>query len=516
MADFCESFFSIFTASGQRRRRSTPRTSITPNPTSAAYDVNNDVNSDVHYNTTVTPGRRLQSGGYPTSIAPGLDLATPCFAARIAYALPGSWIEDFWVTSIGRALQRQRPWVHGFSSLRLMLIGAIVTFQSLELSESYGSLINTPVWILPSLLLSALFALSGFLLAASSEKHQPRDFIKRRICHYAPTLVAAVLLAGFAVGPITTTDTLSRYFTDELLWQYGLNLIAIPQFYLPGVFQFNNVSGIVNGTLWVSPVAIMGIFALAITSRRRQFRKPVIGIAITVVIGVCVCIQLFGSDALGSVRTSHAALYGKGVVALLSFLLGALAYELRVIVPLNQILAACAALAIAIASLIGNRTWDGSPLFIAFIGFPLAYLMLFLGLASAPFPRMSIIFHKYANSILLFSYPVQQFCITIGPRQQDAFINFALSFPVVGLLAVLWWHLIQARLDVAFSVTASDEIGGAMLVPATSLLRTAAGHRLLVRSLVSRVGEIFPTIFATVILLLLAISGMAMLTFALQ
>jgi ribosome-associated protein YbcJ (S4-like RNA binding protein) len=29
-----------------------------------AIDVNNDVNSDVHYNTTVTPGRRSQSGGY--------------------------------------------------------------------------------------------------------------------------------------------------------------------------------------------------------------------------------------------------------------------------------------------------------------------------------------------------------------------------------------------------------------------------------------------------------------------
>lgn len=420
------------------------------------------------------------------------------------------------MTSIGKALQRQRPWIHGFSSLRLMLIGAIVTFQSLELSESYGSLIDTPVWILPSLLLPALFALSGFLLAASSEKHQPKDFVKSRICHLAPTLVAAVLFAGFAVGPITTTDTLSRYFTDEMLWQYGLNLIAIPQFYLPGVFQFNNVSGVVNGTLWVSPVAIVGIFALAITSRRRQLLKPVIGIAIAAVIGVCVCIQLFGGDAFGPVRTSQAALYGKGIVALLCFLLGALAYEIRMILPLNRILAACAALAIAIAAVIGNRTWDGSPFFVAFISFPLAYLVLFLGLVSAPFPKMSETFHKYGYGILLLSYPVQQFWITMGPRQQDAFVNLALSLPVVGLLAVLWWHLIQARLDAAFSVTASDAVGGTMLVPATSLLRTAAGRRLLAQSFISRVGQIFPTLFATVILLLLAISGMAMLTFALQ
>jgi hypothetical protein len=41
-----------------------------PNPASVAYNVNNDVNSDVGYNTAVIPGRRLQPGGYGSSAQP--------------------------------------------------------------------------------------------------------------------------------------------------------------------------------------------------------------------------------------------------------------------------------------------------------------------------------------------------------------------------------------------------------------------------------------------------------------
>jgi hypothetical protein len=61
---FTSARIDSFIVSGQRRRRSTPRTSNTATATSVAYDVYNDVNNDIAYNANATPGRRLQSGGY--------------------------------------------------------------------------------------------------------------------------------------------------------------------------------------------------------------------------------------------------------------------------------------------------------------------------------------------------------------------------------------------------------------------------------------------------------------------
>lgn len=418
--------------------------------------------------------------------------------------------------TINTALQRQGPWLYGVSFLRLAIVVGTVILQSLELSETYGRLIGTPIWILPSLLVPALFAISGFLLASNDCKYSAKDFARRRFTRGAPALVSTVLLAGLVLGPLSTVYTLNQYFSNSELWSYALNLIGIPRFYLPGVFLLNNIPSIVNGILWITPTALASYVFIIFLPQRARYRSRITGVVIGILISGGIIAQVQGDALFGPALTLQLAVSGKPLVSMICFLLGILAYELRDLIPLNTIIAFLNVIILVLVAIIGDRSWIDWTGFNVLIGFPLSYVTVFLMIYYQPFPTASIILRKYCSGILLLSFPVQQFWVAVGPRQQGFIENLMLSFPLTCLLAVLFWYTLDARFAARSPAENTARTVEATAIADVSIVLQGWQKRLSPVYFANKFTQLFPFFFLSFILLSLFIAAMAMLIFALQ
>lgn len=98
----------------------------------------------------------------------------------------------------------------------------------------------------------AFFAISGYLVTQSWMRDPSViRFTTRRPLRIVPALVF-VIVASFAIfGPLTTTMSLSDYFSSPQAWTYLSKVLIYPvQYGLPGVFEHNPYPNVVNGSLW--------------------------------------------------------------------------------------------------------------------------------------------------------------------------------------------------------------------------------------------------------------------------
>jgi peptidoglycan/LPS O-acetylase OafA/YrhL len=97
------------------------------------------------------------------------------------------------------------------------------------------------------------FVISGYLIL-KSWTFDPRvsAFLVKRCLRIFPGLLGAVLFTALVVGPLSTSHTLSSYFTDPQTAQFigGALVLFAPQGTLPGVFAHNPFGGVINGSLW--------------------------------------------------------------------------------------------------------------------------------------------------------------------------------------------------------------------------------------------------------------------------
>lgn len=356
------------------------------------------------------------------------------------------------------ALRQQGPLLGGVAPLRLALVALLFGCQSLEVSESYGRFIGTPIWILPALVVPALFAIAGFLMPASLERVGPAIFLRRRFARGWPALATAVMVSALVIGPLLTFEPMTGYFGDTGFARYFLNLVAVPVFLLPGVFSANLVAGTVNDILWATPFAVAGILALVAASVREARATPALAALIAAIAASALLVQLLDIEIAGVQR----ALSGNGLTALLAFLLGALAYRLRNWLPIRRGAIAVAVIIISAAAIAGNRDWQNIAVFNTLIAVPLTYALVALALEPLPYAAAARALQRYLAGFVLFAYPVQQSIIALRFAGDGFLANMAFSLPITAVLAGLTWHLVQRHFGADSHLANGLEVDGAL------------------------------------------------------
>jgi peptidoglycan/LPS O-acetylase OafA/YrhL len=346
--------------------------------------------------------------------------------------------------TVEMAVRRNGGRLPGVAAVRSAIVSALFAYQSLEVSASYGRLANTAIWTIPALMVPALFALSGFLLAQSLDRSDVRSFWRRRFLHNWPVLALSVVLSALIIGPLATDMRLADYFSDRGLYFFLLNLVAIPVETLPGVFTSNAIAT-VNDIYWATPFAFAGMAILTAAALRRQSTTAILAAVLAALVAAALALQLFEITLPFDRAFVRSALAGNGLAALLCLILGALAWHLRRWLPCNPIIAVAAAAAVAGGALLGGRDWGDLAAFNTLVSVPLTCLVIILALSPLPFAPAAAVAQNYLAGILLFAYPVQQLVVASGLVGTSFIANIAASLPITALIAVLAWHLVQRR-----------------------------------------------------------------------
>ena len=344
----------------------------------------------------------------------------------------------------------------GFDTVRLGLSIMVILLHSFHTAYGYRpgeSLAYTPAGPLFAAILPIFFGVSGFLVAGSALRTRSlKVFLTFRVLRIVPALAVEVTLSALVLGTLMTTLPLGDYFADPRFLSYFGNIIGWVHFELPGVFDGNPRSGIVNQNLWtlhpelLSYVLVAGLMLSALFHDRRRLTWA--WAAITVA-GIAL-------NASTGIFEPHGNYPGK--VLMYFFLSGVVAYQWRDRIPVDGQLAV-----VAVAAAYGLY-WIPQTTFL--IQFPLLYLMIWLGMQR--FPRIDWLPRgDYSYGLYLYAYPVQQTLMALLPGAREWYFNLALTLPITLAIAMLSWHFVEKpalRLKrlVQDRPRAADMAGGAL------------------------------------------------------
>lgn len=309
---------------------------------------------------------------------------------------------------------------NGFDGLRLLLALGIVVFHSFTITSRTSALppfFAATAW----LILPAFFALSGYLVTASAARCKSlSEFLLLRGMRLLPALTIVVLVSALVFGPLLSNLPVSEYFSSRLVPDYLKNILAAPQYHLPGLFEGNPRAGVVNGSLWTISIEITCYALLCVAALLSRGRTMTIGILCFLVI------MLF--PRIPFVGLAFAWIPAKELV--LSFFCGALINRLSHVIPFHTM--------IGVACMIASLTlaFYQSPM----VAFPLAYVVVFIGLRSIP---LWITSADYSYGIYLVGYPLQQMNLHLSPLATSWWGNLLLSGPLAVIAAIAIWHCIE-------------------------------------------------------------------------
>ena len=343
-------------------------------------------------------------------------------------------------------LRRSGGKAPGVAHTRAVLVMAWIAFESVRLTNGLAGAVLSPLWIVPFVAVPGLFAVLGFCLAQAASDRSTREFVLDRVRRAGPALLVAVSASALVLGPGATTNSLRAYLSDPAFAQYFLNLVGWPRFELPGVFEFNDYSGVVNEALWLPPFfAIVALSALATMRSRKPRWLALAGASVTLAVYLAGEVAGLTPSPTGSVfRNSFVA---NGLAAVFAGQCGILCFLWRDRLPVGP-----AALLGPIGAL-GAVALFGGPNLVELPGAPLAIALLAgAGALAALALRLpgSWVAGRAAPVLLgamLFSFPLQQLAVDLGPGRQSAVINLALSLPVAVVLAwALHWISVRTGL----------------------------------------------------------------------
>lgn len=323
----------------------------------------------------------------------------------------------------------ERP--SGFDYLRLYLSVSIVAWHTIAIS--YGHAVEQPLWTswwrpLPFFLVPSFFALSGFLVAGSLERNTIPAFLTLRILRIFPALTVEVLVSALLIGTFVTTLPLSAYFHHGDFWRYFLNMVGDIHYVLPGVFT-DQPSPYVNLQLWTVPYeldcyAVITLLAVATLTRRPNLLfLAVMAGTLAYVVKPFIVTTAIRVDAL------------QGKPLTICFLFGVTIYFLRSKIPYHVGL-----FAMAVAAYLATCYF---PKIAILAALPVAYITVFIGMLN-PTRNLLIRGANYSYGIYLYGYPVQQLVSYLFPTHRNPLFNFAVSLPLIVVLAMASWELIES------------------------------------------------------------------------
>lgn len=402
-------------------------------------------------------------------------------------------------------MERQGGTLRSVNALRCALVLGLVAFQSLEVSESYGRVADTALWVVPGWMIAALCALAGFTGLRSVERNGAALAVARTALRFLPALAFVVVATAYGLGAVATTESRHAYLLDGDVAAYLLNIGGAARATLPGVFAFNAASGVINPIMAVVPAAYLATALLVAAARWPAWGTAIIGVAgaTLAVAGVGLSISdvdLGRPDGLPAVM-----LAGQGLRALLGFLMGSLLYRLRRAVPIDWRVAIPVAAGVVLIAVLGNRSWSGNALVGVLTALPIAYLAIYASAWPWPLRHRAAIAEPVLWRMLLLSYPIQQSWIAFGPDRQNAVANFIGSFPFIMALASASWFLVERPLLRRFVPTIAPPIP-----------RRPRERRFDARVIAERARAMLPLIAVAVLVVAVILAALALTMFAMQ
>lgn len=334
--------------------------------------------------------------------------------------------------SAGEVMSRHRGAGPGFDWLRLGLSLAVILLHSFHTAYGYrpgASLAQGAAGPVFAAILPMFFGLSGFLVTGSALRTRNlKVFLSFRVLRIVPALLTEVTLSALLLGAVMTTLPLADYFTDRRFLVYFGNVVGWIHMQLPGVFDANPRSGIVNQNLWTlhpelfSYAVMAAMMATALAYDRRR---------LTIVWGVLTL-------ALAVINIATGWYEPRGVypslVLIYAFVTGVVAFHWRDKIPVDGRLAVLAAV-VAYAL-------HGLPEVIFLVLFAHVYLMIWLGMQT--FPRIGWLqTGDYSYGLYLYAFPVQQTLVALVPLAREWYWNFLLTVPITLVIAMLSWRFVE-------------------------------------------------------------------------
>ena len=186
--------------------------------------------------------------------------------------------------------------------------------------------------------LVVFFVISGFLVTRSWERRPSLfNFMTARILRLYPGLIVAMLILVFIVGPLITKTDLGNYFTATTTYKYLANATLIRITYvLPGVFEGNPIGPSLNGSLWSLPYEFFCYFIVLFVGLMNLVKKIKFIYPVLFVISL-VGYMIFENELNQYEIPGLALLIRVFAPFLLYFLAGASLYQLRKLVPLDEL-----------------------------------------------------------------------------------------------------------------------------------------------------------------------------------
>ncbi|MDE6624944.1 MAG: acyltransferase [Lachnospiraceae bacterium] len=257
------------------------------------------------------------------------------------------------------------------------------------------------------LAVSLFFFYGGFLICKSMFRLQTaKCFFKARLTRIIPPLALVTCVLTFIVGPLFTTYSATKYFSDGNTYKYLLNSVFVLVHELPGVFSSNSYGATVNGSLWTLPVEFLCYIMCYVLYRFQMLRKKRLKwIAI-----LAVLLYAIAHNILGGV------LIGAALKPAMLFFVGICCYVYREYIPINHTYALVA----GIGCIAG--AWLGIFNVIIFVCFTYVLLWTAFGMKH----KWSTFGTKFELSygIYLVGFPIQQILCDLTGNQISQQWNF--------------------------------------------------------------------------------------------
>jgi peptidoglycan/LPS O-acetylase OafA/YrhL len=335
------------------------------------------------------------------------------------------------VTTAAVAQPAAHP-INNFDLLRLFAALLVFWFHALAFTGRVPPLLFS--WVPPGPLgVYIFFLISGYLVSKSWDSDPDAlRFLARRSLRIFPALAVLVLLSALVAGPALTTLSLHDYFHNTRLRQYFCNLILLPHYALPGVFDHMRFASVFNGSLWSLTVEYTLYLALLLLG---VARAPRWAIAVLTLAGCWATLQW------SLVRENLVVVYGMVLQDVVQFgvyfLLGVCVNRFR-LERWMTVTGLCASIVLMIAA----EPWPMVSRAVSWIAFPLIFLTF--GLSTSIAARWLARLGDYSYGVYIYAFPVQQSVLYLFPSlSMTAYV--LLSLALTFAFAAASWHLVEQR-----------------------------------------------------------------------
>lgn len=318
--------------------------------------------------------------------------------------------------------------------LRLFLAAAVIVTHAVPLG-GYGYALARQNNHLGFLAVQGFFAISGFLITRSAERHSVGRYLWHRLVRIMPAYWVCLVVIALVFAPVVWRHShgLTEYPTAQPSpWGFVLNnfLLANNQQQIGDTFASNPYPTLWDGSIYTLPyefacyLIIMALAAMKVLNRR---------VVSVLLVAAWVWQQIALSAVLGASDTRQATLT-------VCFLLGSVIYLWRDVLLAPRLswwlFGICLIVAVVTYLTVGFRP----------IGLP-AYLYVVVWAGArlpSPFTRIGVK-RDFSYGLYIYSWPVQQLCSFYGLA--------ALGFPLyaaIGLVATTGfaaasWYLVESR-----------------------------------------------------------------------